>query len=41
MPDEYDPAPVKLSLLEKGMDVDIQKEETAKLDDDLYRLMEF
>ena len=41
MPDEYDPSPVKLSLLEKGMDVDIQKEETAKLDDDLYRLMEF
>lgn len=40
MPDEYDPSPVKLALLEKGMDIDVQKPETAKLDDDLYRLME-
>lgn len=40
MPDEYDPSPIKLALLEKGMDLDIQKKETAKLDDDLYRLME-
>ena len=40
MPDEYDPSPVKLALQEKGMDIDIQKPETAKLDDGLYRLME-
>ena len=40
MPDEYDPSPVKLALQEKGMDIDIQKTETAKLDDELYRLME-
>lgn len=40
MPDEYDPSPVKLALQEKGMDIDIQKPETAKLDDELYRLME-
>ena len=40
MPDEYDPSPIKLALLERGMDLDIQKKETAKLDDDLYRLME-
>lgn len=39
-PDEYDPSPVKLALQEKGMDIDIQKPETAKLDDELYRLME-
>ncbi|QQB43000.1 integrase [Kingella denitrificans] len=37
--DEYDPSPVKLALLEKGMDIDVKKPETAKLDD-LYRLME-
>ncbi|HDR1570024.1 TPA: integrase, partial [Pasteurella multocida] len=35
MPDEYDPSPIKLALLERGMDLDIQKKETAKLDDDL------
>ena len=40
IPDEYDPSPVKLALLEKGMDIDVKKPETAKLDDDLYRLME-
>ena len=40
MPDEYDPSPVKLALQEKGMDIDLQKPETARLDDDLYRLME-
>ena len=40
MPDEYDPSPVKLALQEKGMDINIQKPETAKLDDALYRLME-
>ena len=40
MPDEYDPSPVKLTLQEKGMDIDLQKPETARLDDDLYRLME-
>ena len=40
MPDEYDPSAVKLALQEKGMDIDIQKPETAKLDDELYRLME-
>ena len=40
MPDEYDPSPVKLALQEKGMDIDIQKPETAKLDDELYRLKE-
>ena len=40
IPDEYDPSPVKLALQEKGMDIDIQKTETAKLDDELYRLME-
>ena len=39
-PDDYDPSPVKLALQEKGMDIDIQKPETAKLDDELYRLME-
>ena len=39
IPDEYDPSPVKLALLEKGMDIDVKKPETAKLDD-LYRLME-
>lgn len=39
-PDEYDPSPIKLALQEKGMDIDIQKPETAKLDDELYRLME-
>lgn len=32
MPDEYDPSPKKLTLLEK----DIAKPETAQLDDDLY-----
>lgn len=37
---EYDPSPVKLALLEKGMDIDVKKPKTAKLDDDLYRLME-
>lgn len=40
IPDEYDPSPVKLALLEKGMDIDVKKPETVKLDDDLYRLME-
>ena len=40
VPDEYDPSPVKLALLAKGMDVDVPKPETAQLDDDLYRLME-
>ena len=40
IPDEYDPSPVKLALLERGMDIDVKKPETAKLDDDLYRLME-
>ena len=40
IPDEYDPSPVKLALLEKGMDIDVKKPKTAKLDDDLYRLME-
>lgn len=40
IPDEYDPSPVKLALQEKGMDIDLQKPETARLDDDLYRLME-
>ncbi|HHF3323068.1 hypothetical protein [Haemophilus influenzae] len=40
VPDEYDPSPIKQTLLKKGMDIDIQKPETAKLDDELYRLME-
>ena len=40
IPDEYDPSPVKLALQEKGMDIDILKPDTAKLDNDLYRLME-
>lgn len=40
IPDEYDPSPVKLALQEKGMDIDILEPDTAKLDNDLYRLME-
>ncbi|QQF90587.1 integrase [Histophilus somni] len=40
VPDKYDPSPIKQTLLEKGMDINIAKPETAKLDDDLYRLME-
>ncbi|WP_439258037.1 integrase [Lonepinella sp. BR2271] len=40
MPDEYDPSPTKLALLEKGMDIEVTKPETVKLNDELYRLME-
>lgn len=40
MPDEYEPSTIKQALLEKGMDSNIANPETAKLDNDLYQLLE-
>lgn len=41
IPEQFDPSPIKVAMLEKGLDTEVKKPDSITLDDDVYKLLGF